>query len=587
MLKPYARMSGRLVTGIIVGLFVGAATSGVDAAGSDFTFAVLGDRTGGAVEGVFEQVVRDVDFLAPDLIMTVGDLIEGYLADSAATEAEWDYGLGLLDATGIPYHLTPGNHDIWDPQSRRIYSARVGSPDTAFVFRNNLFVILDVSTEYKADRLSQTKIDRLERELAGAGRYEHTFVFYHKPFWCEDFSFERPNRLHDIFKRHGVDAVFTGHYHKSFYTEQDGIRYFGVSSSGGSLPPGGRAKGCFYSYMLARVEGDYLEVRMLEPAFGAAPDLVTLDDALRVAALEDRAVDIEPVEITDVSLDGTTGVRIGLRNTGSTTLKDKVRWIPAGEWAVEPLDDYIEIPPGETGTMTAYVSNEGTLFPVPRLEINMAYDGGEPLTVSEALPVKRLIYAAKPNAAPSVDGRLEGIWETIPAESRFFGSAPGRAPSDSTVLRLCHDETHLYVAVEAFDSVADSIAAHVRIRDGFGSYDDLVVLLLEPEIGSDVFYQVAVNPAGTIFDKSIEICPFGTYVQDPAWDAPVEVGTDLYEDKWVAEIAIPLEAVGARPEAGARWGFNFRRMHGRLDATSDFQAPFWFASDRLGILILR
>jgi hypothetical protein len=133
----------------------------------------------------------------------------------------------------------------------------------------------------------------------------------------------------------------------------------------------------------------------------------------------------------------------------------------------------------------------------------------------------------------------------------------------------------------------DSISAQVKTRDGFGSYDDLVLVLLEPEIGSNVFYQVAVNPAGTIFDKRIEICPFGTYVQDPAWDAPLEVGTETYGDRWVAEIAIPLEAVGARPETDARWGFNFRRVHGRLDATSDFQVPLWYASDRLGTLILR
>jgi hypothetical protein len=575
-----------LILGLLSSLLLGAWGSSGAQAGSGFTFAVLGDRTGGAEEGVFEQAVQDVEFLAPDLVMTVGDLIEGYLPDSAAIEAEWAYAIGLLDAAGIPYHLTPGNHDIWDAQSRRIYARRFGSPDTAFVFKNTLFVILDVSTEYKAGDLAEARIKWLEGVLSKADRYANTLVFYHKPFWCEDFSFGRPNRLHDIFRRYGVDAVFTGHYHRTFYTERDNIRYFGVSSSGGSLPPGGRQKGCFYSYLLARIDGDSLEVRLLEPGFGMAPDVVTLEDAVRMAALESEAIEIETVEVPGAALDGTAKVKIGIRNPGSATLRDTARWIPTGDWVVEPPEDYVEVPPGETGTMTAYLTNEGDLFPVPSLEISIPC-GGQAIKVSEALPVKRLIYASRRKAAPMIDGRLDEFWKGIPSESRFFGSAPRKAPSDSTTLRLCHDEEYLYVAVEAFESDVDSIAADVKTRDGFGGHDDYVLVLFEPEIGSEVFYQVAVNPAGTIFDKRIEICPFGTYVQDYAWDAPLEVGTEMYDDRWVAELAIPLEALGAAVREKTSWGFNFRRMHEHLHAASDFQVPLWFASDRLGILIFR
>ncbi|MCA9287172.1 MAG: hypothetical protein KDA05_01220, partial [Phycisphaerales bacterium] len=45
-----------------------------------FTFVVFGDRTGGPVEGVsvLADAVRDTNLLEPDLVMTVGDLINGY-----------------------------------------------------------------------------------------------------------------------------------------------------------------------------------------------------------------------------------------------------------------------------------------------------------------------------------------------------------------------------------------------------------------------------------------------------------------------------------------------------------------------------
>src|SRR5690606_33810804 len=45
-----------------------------------FHFVIFGDRTGGPAEGirVLEQAVADTNLLDPDLVMTVGDLINGY-----------------------------------------------------------------------------------------------------------------------------------------------------------------------------------------------------------------------------------------------------------------------------------------------------------------------------------------------------------------------------------------------------------------------------------------------------------------------------------------------------------------------------
>ena len=45
-----------------------------------FLFAVFGDRTGGPAEGieVLADAVAEVNLIDPDLVMTVGDLINGY-----------------------------------------------------------------------------------------------------------------------------------------------------------------------------------------------------------------------------------------------------------------------------------------------------------------------------------------------------------------------------------------------------------------------------------------------------------------------------------------------------------------------------
>src|SRR5688572_25133604 len=52
-----------------------------------FHFLVFGDRTGGPPEGlkVLAQAVEDSNLLDPDLVMTVGDLINGY-----SGQKEWE-----------------------------------------------------------------------------------------------------------------------------------------------------------------------------------------------------------------------------------------------------------------------------------------------------------------------------------------------------------------------------------------------------------------------------------------------------------------------------------------------------------------
>jgi len=69
-----------------------------------FTFAVFGDRTGGPVEGVriLAQAVADVNLVQPDLVMTVGDLVNGY-----NTRPEWMAQMsevkGIMDALLWPW----------------------------------------------------------------------------------------------------------------------------------------------------------------------------------------------------------------------------------------------------------------------------------------------------------------------------------------------------------------------------------------------------------------------------------------------------------------------------------------------------
>ena len=576
-----AALSGAAILGL-------TAAGALGAPGSQFTFAVIGDRTEDADDAVFEQVLREVTELSPDLVLGVGDLIEGYTSDSALVEGEWNEVMDLLDATGIQYHLTPGNHDIFDPQSRAIHRRRFGAPDTYFRFMDCVFVIMDVSAYGSSSAVPQGKLDWLAHVLEVSRRARGIFVFYHRPFWAEDFSAGKENAIHSLLVNYPVKAVFTGHYHRYFHTVRDGIQYFGVSSSGGSLPPGGRDRGAFYAYMLARMSGDTLSVNLVEPGIFTPIDVVTLDDAVRMATVEAGAVELSELVAYDYRMSNVGQVTITVENPGSVTLTDTARWVLRGDWAVEPMRDYVEVPPDEVGKLTAFVRCDGYLFPVPILEMRVPCCDGRTVEIVKPLNVKRVIYADYADSAPVIDGVLgESVWRATGGETEFFGPQGGRSPADSTILRICYDETDIYFGVECLDRGISKLQAGAVERDGLATGDDAVTFLFQLPQDARVFYQIAVNPAGTIFDRKVDICPFGTYVSDPSWNGPVQAATRVLADRWVLEMAFPKAALAAGVSADTRWGFNFMRIQQRLKAGAYFQAPLRYRADAIGALGFR
>ncbi len=94
---------------------------------SSFRFVILGDRTGEAQPGVYEEAWREAAAEKPAFVVSVGDTIEG-LKDRTA-EKEWQEAGQILQ----PYHrlelyLAPGNHDIWSDASEKLFRQYTGHP---------------------------------------------------------------------------------------------------------------------------------------------------------------------------------------------------------------------------------------------------------------------------------------------------------------------------------------------------------------------------------------------------------------------------------------------------------------------------
>src|SRR5258708_24895515 len=73
-----------------------------------FQFVVLGDRTGDAQPGVYEQAWQEAAAENPAFVMSVGDSIEG--SNEAKAEAEWlQLEQILTPYRRYPLFLAPGN----------------------------------------------------------------------------------------------------------------------------------------------------------------------------------------------------------------------------------------------------------------------------------------------------------------------------------------------------------------------------------------------------------------------------------------------------------------------------------------------
>ncbi len=86
--------------------------------GGPLRFAVIGDNTGMARPGVFDQAMVQLSWLQPDFVLSVGDLVEGYTDDRARIDADWARIEAATAKLNCPIVYAPGNHDMNTAASR-------------------------------------------------------------------------------------------------------------------------------------------------------------------------------------------------------------------------------------------------------------------------------------------------------------------------------------------------------------------------------------------------------------------------------------------------------------------------------------
>lgn len=239
---------------------------------SEFHFAIVADRTGGHRPGVFPRALEQLNRLRPELVLSVGDLIEGYSEDEAKLAAEWDEIEGFVDRLDMPFFYTVGNHDMGNDVMLETWRARRGREYWAFVHRDVLFLSLSsedppialspdiVARQARFERLMNEDPEAVERMLAARASegppkelpspiaigeeqirfveatlaahrdVSWTVVLMHKPAWKQESpAFARIEAM--LADR--PYSVLAGHEHYYEHTVRRGRDYFVLGTTGG------------------------------------------------------------------------------------------------------------------------------------------------------------------------------------------------------------------------------------------------------------------------------------------------------------------------------------------------------------------
>jgi len=242
-----------------------------------FTFAVFSDLTGGERERIFEIAVAQLAMLRPELIINVGDLIEGGTEDLGDIDEQWESFDERADRAMAPIFYVGGNHDLSGEVLQGVWDERYGRRYYHFVYKNTLFLVLDtedntpertqeifeirnkaleIVKEQGMQAFAATEYATLPEQTTGNITAEQsayflkviadnpdvlwTFLFMHKAPW------EREGEQNFAAIEQAISdrpyTVFNGHVHAYEHLERHGRDYIRLATTGGvQFPDRGRS----------------------------------------------------------------------------------------------------------------------------------------------------------------------------------------------------------------------------------------------------------------------------------------------------------------------------------------------------------
>ncbi|MFH1414613.1 MAG: metallophosphoesterase [Elusimicrobiota bacterium] len=550
-------------------------------------FAVIGDRTGARVPGVYSQIIGEIQRLQPDFIITVGDMIEADAKSVKDIKSSWKAYRKIMKQLTMPVYYTPGNHDIISEKSEKtleLYMEYIGEPYYSFDRRNIHFIMLDNSRYSTIDSFPYKQRLWLMEDLERNKDSAYTIVFMHRPYWINTVAGGLDDKLHDIFVKYGVDAVFTGDYHNYFSGEYDNIIYTGVGSSGGGYTTG--PTGMDYHFIWVTVTDDKISIAPVETGAVRSWNEVTADEYRLVNRIRKEALQIEKILVgNNLNVLGDR-LEARIKNLNKKIpLKGDLVWdLPPG-WKVEPQKMHVDMKPGEDKTAVYTIKCTGDIIPAPVLSVDYPYSEEKKTLIKKEIVISRQAYADRAVGQPIIDGVLDDYVWTGPVTEFFYTGNPLQT-TESVEFYFSWDPDNLYIAAKCSEGDKDSIVTGINDHDGKVYEDDCVGYLIQPNTAGPI-YQIYINSKGVVYDKQYIMKDGTLYESKDEWDCKLEVETSINDGYWAVECRIPVNELRTTISPGRVWQVNFRRKQNDPESSSDWISPVVIDPKRFGALIFR
>ncbi len=327
-------LAGVLLAAPLVAQPVSQSDKPLNNAEGTFRFAIMGDRTGGMLPGVFEKGAEKVNLMQPEFVLSVGDLVDGYTTDPDVWNAQWNEFDAIVNRLKMRFYYVPGNHDISNPQLDAVWRERHGSPWYTFRYKDVLFVALHtedrlgggIGTQQLADITAALETNRDAR---------WTLLFMHRPLW----NYGNKAGYEQIESALGDRnyTLFSGHHHHYLYSQHNGRDHYVLATTGGGSHLRGVEFGEFEHITWVTMTDEGPQVAHLELDGILGKEIVTDENNRMIQALRmGQWMSIDPIRSSSPLLSRTnTVLRFrnsepeSMRVTGSLQSQLGIRFMPS------------------------------------------------------------------------------------------------------------------------------------------------------------------------------------------------------------------------------------------------------------------
>ncbi|MBI4556775.1 MAG: metallophosphoesterase [Candidatus Hydrogenedentes bacterium] len=554
----------------------------------NFQFAIMSDRTGGARPGVFEDGVRKLNWLQPELVMCVGDLVEGGVDTEAELREQWREFDSIIGQLEMPFFFVPGNHDVSNtPFGAKLWKERFGHIYYHFLYKNVLFIGMNTDDADIA-QFSDEQINYVTRALNENPNVRWTLLFMHKPIW----TYEKDggwSRIEEALKDRKY-TVIVGHTHDYMKYERLGREYFVLATTGGSMAHAGPLAGEFDEVAWVTMSDEGPRLVNLTLAGILHKDVRTAEQAALIQpVLDGKAIGVVPAILDKPRFTG-GAIRLRLQNPATLPMHVEGTIAPTPQLTPQPSRIRCDLAAKGNQEIEVKLVTE-TAFDLQKflpLASRWQFTFEPPEKAPIAVPIKHRIVIDAPFDCPlraslvTVDGSLSD-WAELPfvclepgyvSPNELFWDGPGDA---SFRFALAHDEKFMYVAIEVTDD-----KAHLR-PNALPTKQDGVEIRVDARANAEElraqeratksvpdYLRVAVSPRETA-DR--------THAPDrDKWPAGVVAADVLTSNGHVAEVAVPISHL--ENKQGGRW--NILQINLTIydyDEAADTGTALWWRPD--------